>query len=31
VGADGEWLKVESRRGNPPGYIERRYAERVSD
>ena len=31
VGAEGEWLKVESRHGNPPGYIDRRYAERVSD
>ncbi|HEY1266804.1 MAG TPA: SH3 domain-containing protein [Candidatus Binatia bacterium] len=29
VGAEGDWLKVQSQRGNPPGYIERRYAERV--
>lgn len=31
VGAEGDWLKVQSRHGNPPGYIDRRYAERVSD
>jgi uncharacterized protein YgiM (DUF1202 family) len=29
VGAEGDWLKVQSQQGNPPGYIERRYAERV--
>ena len=29
VGAEGDWLKVQSQHGNPPGYIERRYAERV--
>jgi uncharacterized protein YgiM (DUF1202 family) len=28
VGEQGDWLKVQSRRGNPPGYIEKRYAER---
>ena len=27
VGAEGEWLKVQSKRGNPPGYIEKRYAQ----
>jgi uncharacterized protein YgiM (DUF1202 family) len=27
VGEEGEWLKVQSQRGNPPGYIEKRYAE----
>jgi uncharacterized protein YgiM (DUF1202 family) len=27
VGEEGEWLKVQSKRGNPPGYIEKRYAE----
>jgi len=29
VGAEGDWLKVQSRRGNPPGYIARRFAERA--
>jgi hypothetical protein len=29
VGAEGDWLKVQSQHGNPPGYIERRYAEQV--
>lgn len=29
VGGDGDWLKVQSKHGNPPGYIEKRYAERV--
>src|SRR5262249_7465581 len=29
VGAEGDWLKVQSKHGNPPGYIEKRYAERV--
>jgi uncharacterized protein YgiM (DUF1202 family) len=28
VGSDGDWLKVQSKHGNPPGYIEKRYAER---
>ena len=28
VGAVGDWLKVQSKHGNPPGYIEKRYAER---
>ena len=28
VGENGDWLKVQSKRGNPPGYIEKRYAER---
>ncbi len=27
VGAEGEWLKVQSKHGNPPGYIERRFAQ----
>jgi uncharacterized protein YgiM (DUF1202 family) len=31
VGAEGDWLKVQSKRGNPPGYIESRYADRISD
>ncbi len=29
VGDDGDWLKVQSKHGNPPGYIEKRYAERA--
>jgi uncharacterized protein YgiM (DUF1202 family) len=29
VGAEGDWLKVQSMHGNPPGYIEKRYAERA--
>ncbi|HEY6198987.1 MAG TPA: SH3 domain-containing protein [Candidatus Binatia bacterium] len=29
VGAEGDWLKVQSKHGNPPGYIEKRYAERA--
>jgi len=28
VGAEGDWLKVQSKRGNPPGYIEKIYAQR---
>jgi len=28
VGIEGDWLKVQSKRGNPPGYIEKRFAER---
>ncbi len=31
VGAEGDWLKVQSKHGNPPGYIEKRYAQRRSD
>lgn len=31
VGAEGAWLKVESRHGNPPGYIEARFAKRETD
>ena len=31
VGAEGDWLKVQSKRGNPPGYIDSRFAERISD
>ena len=27
VGGQGDWLKVQSRHGRPPGYIEKRYAE----
>ncbi|HEY3305825.1 MAG TPA: SH3 domain-containing protein [Candidatus Binatia bacterium] len=29
VGGQGDWLKVQSRHGRPPGYIEKRYAERA--
>ncbi|MGH7774482.1 MAG: SH3 domain-containing protein [Candidatus Binatia bacterium] len=28
VDAEGDWLKVQSKHGNPPGYIEKRYAKR---
>ena len=28
VDAEGDWLKVRSKHGNPPGYIEKRSAER---
>lgn len=28
VDAEGGWLKVQSKHGNPPGYIEKRFAER---
>lgn len=31
VGTEGDWLRVESKRGNPPGYIDRRYAERLPE
>lgn len=31
VGAEGDWLKVQSKYGRPPGYIERAYAERRRD
>lgn len=31
VDADGNWLKVQSKQGNPPGYIEKKYAERQAD
>lgn len=27
VGAEGNWLKVQSKHGNPPGYIEKRSAQ----
>ena len=29
VDAEGDWLKVQSKHGNPPGYIEKKYAERL--
>lgn len=28
VGAEGDWLKVQSKHGNPPGYIEKKSAQR---
>ncbi len=28
VDAEGDWLKVQSKHGKPPGYIEKKYAER---
>ena len=31
VDAEGDWLKVQSKHGNPPGYIEKKYAQRQSD
>lgn len=31
VDAEGDWLKVQSKHGNPPGYIEKKYAERSPD
>jgi uncharacterized protein YgiM (DUF1202 family) len=31
VGEEGDWLKVQSLHGRPPGYIEKRYAERRPD
>ena len=31
VDAEGDWLKVQSNHGNPPGYIEKKYAQRQSD
>ena len=31
VGAEGDWLKVQSKHGKPPGYIEKRYAGRRPD
>jgi N-acetylmuramoyl-L-alanine amidase len=31
VGGEGDWLKVRSLHGRPPGYIEKRYAERRPD
>ncbi len=31
VRAEGDWLRVESKRGNKPGYVEKRAVERWSD
>ena len=31
VDGEGDWLKVQSKHGNPPGYIEKRYAERQAN
>ena len=30
VGAEGDWLKVQSKHGNPPGYIQKKYARMLS-
>jgi uncharacterized protein YgiM (DUF1202 family) len=30
VGAEGDWLKVQSKHGNPPGYIQKKYARLLS-
>jgi uncharacterized protein YgiM (DUF1202 family) len=29
VRIDGDWLRVESKKGNPPGYIDKRFAEKM--
>ncbi|HWO43464.1 MAG TPA: SH3 domain-containing protein [Candidatus Eisenbacteria bacterium] len=29
VRAEGDWLRIESKRGNRPGYVEKRFLERV--
>lgn len=31
VDAEGDWLKVQSKHGNPPGYIEKRSAEKSKE
>ncbi len=31
VDAEGGWLKVQSKHGNPPGYIEKKYTQRSPD
>ena len=30
VRAEGDWLRVESKSGNPPGYVHKNYAQRLS-
>jgi peptidoglycan endopeptidase LytF len=30
VGFEGDWLKVQSKHGNPPGYIQKTYAKRLA-
>jgi uncharacterized protein YraI len=29
VRIDGDWLRVESKKGNPPGYIDKRFAQKL--
>jgi uncharacterized protein YgiM (DUF1202 family) len=29
--AEGDWLRIESKRGNRPGYVEKRFVERWTD
>ncbi|MGH7825044.1 MAG: SH3 domain-containing protein [Candidatus Binatia bacterium] len=31
VRADGDWLRIESKRGNKPGYLEKRSVERLTE
>ena len=31
VGKEGPWLKVQSKHGNPPGYIQETYARRLPE
>jgi uncharacterized protein YraI len=31
VRAEGEWLRVESKHGGKPGYVEKRFVERLTD
>jgi N-acetylmuramoyl-L-alanine amidase len=31
VRAEGDWLRIESKRGNKPGYLEKRSVERVTE
>jgi uncharacterized protein YraI len=31
VGAEGDWLKVQSKHGNPAGYIQKTYAKRLAE
>ena len=30
IGAEGDWLKVQSKHGNPPGYVQKKYARLLS-
>ena len=31
VRAEGDWLRVESKKGGKPGYLEKKSVERVTD
>jgi N-acetylmuramoyl-L-alanine amidase len=31
IGAEGNWLRVESKHGRPPGYVEKAHAKRVPE